>query len=147
MSERDPAYDRIGSPEELASRIDCQKAKDGKTIQSMRDECDINKIVARYGVAELQLMATERGPGQYLDVSEVGDYRQAMEQVRRTDEFFRQLPAEVRASFGNDPAFFLDYMSEPMNKEDAIRRGLLPAEEKPEEATPGVATPVVPPTS
>lgn len=84
----------------------------GRTKQAMKDECDVNLIVARY-VRDGLVTHLAKGQPRYLDVSEVGDYRSAIEQVRAVEDFFDALPAKVRAYFQNDPAAFLDTMSDP----------------------------------
>jgi len=70
-------------------------------------ECDINNIVKRY-VRDGFVSHLAAGVPQFLDVSEIGDFRTAVEQVRAASEFFDGLPAKVRARFDNDPARFLD---------------------------------------
>lgn len=79
------------------------------TKQSMKDECDINNIVAKYektGVLT-HLNATQ---ATYADVSELGGYRDALDKVRAAEEVFMALPSELRAKFDNDPAKYLDFM-------------------------------------
>jgi len=70
-------------------------------------ECDINNIVARYK-RDGFISHLARGVPSFVDVSEVGDFRTAMTQVRAAGEFFEGLPAVVRAKFGNDVARFVD---------------------------------------
>lgn len=78
-----------------------------RTKQSFREESDINKIVARArSGAAVTHMA--RGIPRYMDVSEVGDYKGALDMLRSMDAFFAKLPAKVRLAFGNDPAELLD---------------------------------------
>src|ERR1041384_3813072 len=74
--------------------------------QSEADQADINKILARF--AKSGIVPMQELPGEYVDVSEVGDYREAVERVARMDAYFSQLPAEVRLKFENDPAALLD---------------------------------------
>lgn len=94
-----------------------------RTIRAGKDSADINFIVNRYkfeGVVSLNSR-----PGLFLDVSEMGDYRQAVEQVRQGQEFFGQLNSDIRARFKNDPAEFLDFVSDPSNREEMEKMGLL----------------------
>lgn len=81
------------------------------TKQSMKAECDINRIVARYRKSGV-VSHLAAGVPQYMDVSHVGDFREALSKVSQAQEFFAKLPARVRAFFGNDPAAFLDYAAE-----------------------------------
>lgn len=79
------------------------------TVQAAKDECDINKIIARYVKTGL-LSHMSKGVPRFVDVSEVGDYRSAIEHLRSSEEWFGRLPAEVRREFENDVAVFLDAM-------------------------------------
>lgn len=97
----------------------------GRTRQSMKDECDINRILGRFKQSGMITHVAQRSPV-YADVSDVTDYREAVERVERTDEFFQGLPAKVRAKFGHDPVSFLDFMSDPGNEAEARDLGLLP---------------------
>lgn len=102
-------------------------AGESKTRQADLDSSDINKIVKRFerdGVMPL----TGR-EGIYMDVSEIGDYRSALEQVRKAEEYFETLPAESRAMFSNDPAEFLDKVNDPSQLELLVKAGVVPAGE------------------
>lgn len=84
-------------------------------VQSEKDSTDVNRIVARF--EKTGLLPQVDVIGDYLDVSEVGDYREALARVEAADKVFQQLPAAARARFDNDPALFIDQV------------GLLPLEE------------------
>ncbi len=94
-----------------------------KTRQSELEMCDINKIVSRY--KHTGVLPANRNAGIYADVSEMGDYRTALEQVRSADTLFMQLPAATRTKFDNDAAKFLDFVSDPENMDDMIEMGLV----------------------
>lgn len=113
----------------------------GRTRQSMKAECDINNIVAKYKQAGFVEHVATRTPV-YMDVSEVPNYREVLEQVRRTDEFFMGLPAKLRSEFDNSPAQFLDFVTDPGNRDRMIELGLVakpvvPAEPVDEVPGPG----------
>lgn len=92
-----------------AAVVETQKRDFGpsRTKQSEKAACDINNIVARYKTTGFVDHLNKR-PAQFLDVSEVNDYRSALDQVTKANVFFMGLPAKVRARFDNDPARFLD---------------------------------------
>jgi len=92
--------------------------------QSEASQADINKIVARFEKSGI-LPLTGR-EGLYLDVSEVGDYHSALEQVRKAEEYFGSLPASSRAMFDNDPAEFLDRVNDPESLELLVEAGVIP---------------------
>jgi len=82
-----------------------------RTKQAPKDECDINNILLRYKRSGL-VSHLAKGVPTYMDVSEVGDYKGAMDHLRATEKFFAGLPAKIRERFDNDPVAFLDYASE-----------------------------------
>lgn len=98
-----------------------------RTKQSFKDECDINKIMKRFKkVQGVEYLEQYRGyvGGNYGDFSQVVDYRSALDQVRRAQDVFGALPAAVRRRFGNDAAEFLDFVSNPANKDELVAMGL-----------------------
>lgn len=108
-------------------QIWCDPEKD-RTKQSMKDECDVNRIISNYTKTGLLTPVTQ-DPGIYVDVSEVGDYKSALAQIDLAEGMFNQLPSTIRAKFRNDPAEFLDFASDETNKEEMIGMGLLPEEQ------------------
>lgn len=125
--------------------LDCGFDEEGNPLGSMTREseaaaCDVNAIVAR---AQMNgFLPGDPGRGVFADVSEMGDYRSALQQVQAAEEMFMQLPAKVRAEFDNDPAAFLDFCSDPANLEKGRQLGLFPKEEVP--LAPPVAAPQAP---
>ena len=116
------------------------------TQQHCKDECDINHIVARFGVTgELPVNPNARQPT-YGDFTGISDYRQALDAVMAADEAFMALPAKIRERFDNDPALFVDFCSstDPDDRSLAIELGLIPPPAKPDGVIPspdGVANP------
>ncbi len=102
-------------------RIECKTA--GKTKQSMRDECDVNFIMARYVKTGL-IEHLSGGIPSFPDVSELGDYRSAIENMRSADKYFQGLPAEVRARFGHDAANFMEFLQSGASEEDLRKLSL-----------------------
>jgi len=100
--------------------------------QHLSAETDINNIMAKYqrtGVFQhVTPMAAEYG-----DFSDVPDYKSAMERIMAADELFMELPAKVRERFGNDPANFIEFATNPENIEDLRKWGLAPAAPEPPE--------------
>ncbi len=93
------------------------------TEKHHKDECDINKILARY-VKTGVITHGKTLTGYYDDVSNIGDYTQAMETVARAKELFMQLPSGVRTKFNNNPAEFLDFCGDEDNLEELQEMGL-----------------------
>lgn len=98
---------------------------DGGAHQSFQDECDINNILARHQAGGTITHLAKAEPI-WSDVSELPDYRTALDQVRTVREYFADLPSSVRAEFDNDPAQFMDRAHEPETVEFLRSKGLVP---------------------
>lgn len=95
----------------------------GRTKQSFKDECDINIIMAQYlktGVVDF----VNRHQARYGDVTGL-EYQEAMQIVAESKTMFEELPSKIRQRFENDPAQFLDFVSDPSNASEAHSLGLL----------------------
>src|SRR5260370_11458208 len=110
------------------------------TRQSEVADADINTIMSRYERSGL-LPGMQR-EGLFMDVSGIGDYRDALERVMHAQEVFAALPAKVRERFKNDPAALVDFAVDPKNEEEMFALGLL---ERKEEVKPVGVPPAGPP--
>lgn len=119
-------------------RVQLKFTGKGRTKQSHKDECDINKLMARYANSG-QLPATNPYPARYGDFSDVPDFQQAVNQVNEANSAFADLPSAIRTRFGNDPTQLLEFMANPANEAEAIELGIIPAKTVP---TP-LETPIV----
>lgn len=96
---------------DLVSNMTGVKCEDESlAVQSEKDDADINTIVKRFGLTG-GMPANPRVPS-YGDFVGVDDFRSAMETVRNAQEAFMELPAEVRARFGNDPQTYMEFCTE-----------------------------------
>lgn len=94
-----------------------------RTMQSMKDECDINLILKRYKSTGILPDLIRQNP-QFGDFTEVTDYQSSMEVVLKANAQFDALSAEVRERFHNDPAKFLEFCNNKQNGEEMVRLGL-----------------------
>jgi len=137
------AYSRRIRPQIDASPEANRKAfpqnKVHQAVQSDRDSCDINRLMARY--ENDGVMPLGREGGQFLDVSSVGSYPEVIQRLKDAEEFFALQPAKIRAAFDNDVAKFLEVASNPEAHLELLEQlGLiLPAE------SPAAVRPVTPP--
>lgn len=92
--------------------------------QSEAEGCDINVIMKRYEKTGL-LPQVVGGAAFFADVSELGDYRTVVENIRLAEAAFGQLPADLRSRFRNDVAEFLDFVSDPANAGELVKLGLV----------------------
>jgi phage internal scaffolding protein len=91
--------------------------------QHMKDECDINVLVERFGVTG-QLPQTPLEPS-YGDFSGVSDYHTALNAIKAADTAFMGLPAQLRAKFDHDPNALLQFLNNEQNRDEAIMLGLI----------------------
>ncbi len=124
-------------------RSDCSVG--GRAKQSMRDECDINKIMAKYLKTGSIAHLAKHG-GEYGFASSV-DFHTAMDVVTRADQMFSALPSDLRARFAGDPGNFLAFVQDEANLEEMVKLGLATKNLAPVEAPAGGerAVPEVPP--
>lgn len=95
------------------------------TKQEFGRDCDINNIVAMYKKG--RPMPFTVTPGMFADVSEMGDYKTAVDVLMEAEILWRRLPLEVRQKAGGSPAAFLDYVNDPENAESLVDMGLVTA--------------------
>jgi phage internal scaffolding protein len=107
--------------------------------QHMKDECDINIIVERFGVTG-QIPVTPIEPS-YGDFSGVSDYHDALNRIKAADEAFMALPAKVRAKFDHDPNALLQFLQNDDNRNEAIQLGLIDGQPVAEPIVSAVETP------
>lgn len=90
--------------------------------QSFKDECDINKIMAKFQKTGLINHYASHAP-QYGDIPAI-DYHEALNIVATAESMFEELPSEARKKFENDPEKFLEFVQNPANSEELAKLGL-----------------------
>lgn len=95
----------------------------GRTKQSFKDECDINRIMARYQSTG-ELPNLNNVEPQYLDCSEF-DFQNHQNFIAGAFSMFNELPSGIRSRFENDPGKFLDFCSQEKNRPELAEMGLL----------------------
>ncbi len=111
--------------------------EDGRTKDCHRDECDINKIMARFDRTGT-ISHVNKFEGVYADFSDF-DFFEQTRMLTRGREIFDALPAETRREFNQSPADFFQYVNDPANKDDLLQK--LPALAKPGTQLPRSAGP------
>lgn len=105
------------------------------TQQQFAEECDINTIVERFGLTG-ELPTDVRMPLE-ADFVEAIDFKSAMDAIVSAEAAFMQMPAKVRARFGNDPHQFVEFINDDSNRAEAERLGLV----RPRATLQGVVVP------
>lgn len=111
--------------------IDFSRDCSGPTMtrQSHKDECDLNLIMRRF--AATGILPAARPGAMYGDFSSVGDYQTSLGIIERARSQFAALPSVIRERFKNDPSLMLAFVSDPANRDEAIKLGLVVAPEAP----------------
>lgn len=94
----------------------------GRTKQDMKDECDINRIMARFQKTGAVSHVKEYG-GQYGFAPAV-TFHESVEIVRKAQEMFDDLPSKLRKKFDNDPEKFLAFVQDEKNADEMLELGL-----------------------
>lgn len=122
--------------------VDCGGLEKSRTKQSQSDECDINKLMAKYQHTG-QLTHINRSIASYGDFSTTDDYLSASLKLMAADRAFAELPAPIRAKFANNPKNFVAFVEDGDNYEEAFKMGLIdpeaipvPRTQPPEEIPP-----------
>lgn len=97
-----------------------KKYTDGRTKQSFRDECDINLIMQRAAQGGTISHLTKY-EGIYADFSGY-DFFEHTQKLTQGREVFDDLPAEIRREFGQSPQAFFEYVNDPNNKDELLKK-------------------------
>lgn len=114
------------------------------TVQSEKDNCDINVIMNRYATCGTPLpYRTDGVQPVYADVSQLGDYMENYQRCKQAEEMFNALPSALRKELDNNPANLLAFIQDNANRERCVEYGLInkPAVEAPQDP---VVAPSVP---
>lgn len=96
---------------------------EGRTKQSFKDECDINRIMSRYQQTGVLNHLSQRTPV-YGDFTGI-DFQGAMDVVVQAQAMFAALPSSLRDRFANDPGRLVAFLDDPNNLQEAVRLGLV----------------------
>ena len=110
------------------------KDENGNTVyftqQSHKDECDVNKIIAKYDKTGL-ISHVQKIEARYGDVTGV-DFRKAQDLYLNAQAMFDSMPAEIKKRFNQSAGEFLEFMDNPDNRDEAIELGLIEHDVTPE---------------
>jgi hypothetical protein len=95
----------------------------GQTEQAHKQQCDMNYILRDYQRTGL-LKHAKQYEGSYDDVSDI-DYERSMMIVADVNSMFESLPSSERKKFDNNPAKFLAYAQDEVNKKELEERGII----------------------
>lgn len=111
--------------DELLALVDKPKFEDGRTKQSFKDSCDINKMLKKAQQAGSLSHLLKYPEAVYGDFDGEFDLLTAQGHIERANKIFADLPSEVRNEFDNNALAFVQFAGDPQNNERL--RELLPA--------------------
>lgn len=100
--------------------------KKSRTKQSHAQQADINYIMQRYHKTGLLEHSRKHAPNYGFATSH--DFHTSMNIITQANEMFNDLPSPLRSRFYNDPAQFLDFVSNEDNHDELIELGLVDPE-------------------
>ena len=95
---------------------------DARVEQCHRDECDINKIIAKYDRTGV-LNHVNDFEARYEDLTGL-DYQTMLNTVANANSMFEGLPSEIRNKFDNEPQKFISFMDDENNNNAMYEMGL-----------------------
>lgn len=117
-------------PNEISDQTSLYCDDESLTHQEFREESDINTIIDRFGIGENPIEAQKWVSN--TDIADAPDnYMDVMNQLNAARDQFMSLPAKMRSQFDNDPAKFVDFVSDPSNGDEMLRLGLAVPRETP----------------
>lgn len=102
--------------------LDTGEIEPSRAKQSMKDQCDINFIMARY-LKSGNVDHLAKYGGSY-GVADALTFHAAMNIVAAAEQMFADLPSAVRKRFSNEPGQFLDFVQNPANVAEMCELGL-----------------------
>jgi phage internal scaffolding protein len=94
-----------------------------RTLQSCKDDCDLNLIVDRMTKTGDPIPLTSITD--YGDFTGVEDYHTLMNRLIDAQSAFNDLNAPIRERFNNDPGRLFEFLNNENNRKEAIELGLL----------------------
>lgn len=96
---------------------------ESRTQGEFAEECDINRIMARY--TRTGVLPSTRSGGTYGDFTGVTDFLDAQNRVLNAQREFDALPSNIRERFRNSPAVLIEFLQDESNRPEAEKLGLV----------------------
>lgn len=112
------------------------------TVQSAKEECDINHIMKR-ALKGGALPIIDPSKFTYGDFTKVKDFASAQLQILEANELFDSLPSNIREHFKNDPAALVAAVSDVKQRDKLIELGLI---QKPVKSQPNASNAISTPS-
>lgn len=111
-----------------------------RTQQHLRDEVNINNIIAKYNKTGIIEHVT-RNRLKYGEFADLADYATNLDKVAKAQQSFETLPATLRNEFKNSIEGFFEFIRKPENKEQCVKWGIFDPPKDPKPAAPAAGEP------
>lgn len=123
---RKSSYPQIRHPYSPRHRVAISDWEPSMTKQSFQEMVNVNEIMRRFtGTGTITHLNTAAPNYGYHSGH---DFRESLEIIQKANESFDALPAIMRRQFNDNPAEFLDFVSNPENAPKMAEMGLLSPE-------------------
>ena len=95
--------------------------------QNFAAECEINGIIKRFEKTGMLTHVSDK-VAQFGDFTGIPDYQASLNFIGKANDLFMSLSAELRDRFNNDPASLLAFVSDPRNRAEGVKLGILDPE-------------------
>lgn len=106
----------------VSEHFDAEK-EPSLTKQEFRDECDLNRIMKKYGVKNAFQMFQPK-TGSYVDLTTAKSFEEAQNLIANAYSAFDSLPSKVRKRFSNNPQELLAFIHDSSNFEEGVSLGI-----------------------
>jgi len=96
-----------------------------RTQQQFKDDCDVNRIMAKYKATGTLTHVKNAQNGVYVDLINLPSFQESLSTVLQAERAFEEVPAKIRARFQNDPHQFIQFLADPSNDDEAVKLGLI----------------------
>lgn len=102
-----------------------------RTEQYHADGTRVDQILRKYATHGIDannvgLFRRAHVPAPQYGIQQDFDYQTQLNTIIKIQDYFSTLPARTRELFRNDPGNMLQFLSDPRNRDQAIKLGLLP---------------------
>lgn len=103
-------------------RVSLDKFDESLTEQSHKKMCSVGSILKKYKKTGL-IDHTTSVPGKYADYPNYIDFHLMQVKIANAKSMFESIPSHIRAKFDNDPGKFVDFASNPENRNEMLEMG------------------------
>ena len=106
------------------NRVAVSFPEEGLTEQHHKVSCDIKSIIRQYDRTGL-IQNVNKAQAFYGDFTAVNEFQESLNLVKAAQDHFMSLPSDLRRRFDNDPGKYLEFVSNPDNRDEMEKLGMI----------------------